>query len=66
MLKSLNQYFKLGIPLNDDALLEVETLVKELHNGNGSDEPARLCELAVSWVLSNLNPIPLVQPDYKR
>ncbi|MFJ7646133.1 ankyrin repeat domain-containing protein [Lysinibacillus sp. NPDC097279] len=66
MLKSLNQYFKLGTPLDDATLLEVETLVKELHNGNGSDEPARLCELAVSWVLSNLNPITLEQPDYKR
>lgn len=66
MLKSLNHYFNLGTSLHPAALQEAETLVKELHNGHGSDEPARLCELAVHWVLSNLNPIALEQPDYKR
>ncbi|MBG9455662.1 ankyrin [Lysinibacillus sphaericus] len=66
MLNSLNHYFSLGTPLHPDALLEAERLAKELHNGNGSNEPVRLCELAVNWVLSNLDPITLEQPDYKR
>lgn len=66
MLKSLIHNFNLGTPLNPDELQEAATLAKELHNGNGSDEPARLCELAVHWVLSNPNPITLEQPDYKR
>lgn len=66
MLNSLIHYFSLGTPLNPAALQEAATLAKELHNGNGSDEPARLCELAVYWVLSNPNPITLEQPDYKR
>lgn len=66
MLKSLNHYFSLGTPLHPAALQEAEMLVKELHNGHGSDEPARLCELAVHWVLSNPNPITLDQPDYRR
>ncbi|MFJ7405021.1 MULTISPECIES: ankyrin repeat domain-containing protein [unclassified Lysinibacillus] len=66
MLSSLNHYFSMGTPLNDAALQEAETLVKALRNGHGRDEPARLCELAVCWVLSNLNPITLEQPDYKR
>lgn len=66
MLNSLHQYFSLGTPLNDAALQETEILIKALHNGHGGDEAARLCELAVCWVLSNLNPITLEQPDYKR
>ena len=43
-----------------------KTLAKELHNGNGNEEPARLCEMAVEWVLNNPNPIALKQPGYKR
>lgn len=66
MLKSLIHYFNLGTPLNPDELQEATTLAEELHNGNGNDEPARLCELAVHWVLSNPNPMMLEQPDYKR
>ncbi|MEO4053250.1 hypothetical protein [Solibacillus sp. CAU 1738] len=66
MLKSLNHYFSLGTPLHPAALQEAAILAKELHKGDGSDEPARLCELAVHWVLSNPNPITLEQPDYKR
>lgn len=66
MLNSLIHYFSLGTPLNPALLQEAATLAKELHNGNGNDEPARLCELAVSWVLSNPNPIAMEQPEYKR
>lgn len=66
MLKSLNDYFSLGTPLHSDALQEVATLAKELSKGDGDEEPARLCELAVQWVLSNPNPIILEQPEYMR
>lgn len=66
MLNHLNHYFSLGTPLHPAALQEAATLAKELHNGHGRDEPARLCEMAVRWVLSNPNPITLEQPGYKR
>lgn len=66
MLNRLNHYFSLGTPLPPAALAEAKTLVNKLHNGHGDDEPARLCELAVHWVLNNPNPITLEQPDYKR
>lgn len=66
ILNRLIHYFSLGTPLDPTALQEVTALAKGLHNGNGSDEPARLCELAVQWVLGNPNPITLEQPDYKR
>lgn len=66
MLNSLEQYFSLGIPLQPAELEETKILAKELQKGNGGNEIARLCELAVRWVLSNLNPIRLGVPDYKR
>lgn len=66
MLNSLNHYFSLGTPLPPAVLQEAATLAKELHGGHGCDEPARLSEMAVQWVLSNPNPITLEQPDYKR
>lgn len=66
MLDALIQYFMTGMPLNDTMLQEAITLSKRLRNGSGNDEPARLCELAVYWVLANPNPITMKQPDYKR
>ncbi len=66
MLNCLSHYFSLGTPLSPAALQETKILVNKLHNGHGDDGPARLCELAVHWVLSNPNPITLEQPDYKR
>ncbi|MDO7907677.1 ankyrin repeat domain-containing protein [Paenibacillus sp. JX-17] len=66
MLNRLIDYFGLGTPLSSTLLQEAAALAKELHSGKGEDEPARLCELAVQWVLSNPHPIALEQPDYKR
>jgi len=66
MLDALIQYFMTGMPLNDTMLQEAITLSKRLRNGSGNDEPARLCELAVYWVLANPNPITMKQPDYRR
>lgn len=66
MLDALISYFMAGTPLVAATLQEATTLAKQLRNGIGDDEPARLCELAVQWVLANPNPIFLKQPDYKR
>lgn len=66
MLDALLNYFNLGTPLDSAVLQDAAALVKELYSGNNSDKPARLCELAVNWVLRNPNPITLEQPAYKR
>ena len=66
MLDALIQYFMKGTPLKDKELQEATTLAKRLSNGNGNNEPERLCELAVYWVFANPNPIFMKQPDYKR
>lgn len=66
MLDALIHYFSLGTPLDNVTLQEATILVNQLRNGIGNDEPAKLCELAVHWVLTNTNPIVLEQLDYNR
>lgn len=66
MLNALLLHFASGTPLYPAHLKEAAELAGYLRQGNGNDEPARLCELAVEWVLANPQPVPLPQPDYKR
>ncbi|OMF93058.1 ankyrin repeat domain-containing protein [Paenibacillus sp. FSL R7-0337] len=66
MLSALLLHFASGIPLDPAQLKEAAELAGYLRQGNGNDEPARLCELAVNWVLANPQPVSLPQPDYKR
>ncbi|WP_411343284.1 ankyrin repeat domain-containing protein [Paenibacillus sp. WLX1005] len=66
MLRALLHHFTLGTPLSDAQLEEAEALVKQLRNGDGMEEPARLCELAVAWVLLNPQPMTLESPEYTR
>ncbi|MUT65684.1 ankyrin repeat domain-containing protein [Paenibacillus sp. NEAU-GSW1] len=66
MLKALIIHLGSGKPLDSSLLIEAETLAESIKNGDGDDELARLCELAVCWVLSNPNPLQLEQPNYKR
>lgn len=66
MLDALIQYFMTGTPLSDTELQEATALAEQLRDGSGNDEPARLCELAVHWVLANPKPIIMETPDYKR
>ncbi|MEK4515674.1 ankyrin repeat domain-containing protein [Paenibacillus sp. FSL H8-0122] len=66
MLNALLRHFASGTPLDPAHLKEAAELAGYLRHGNGNDEPARLCELAVNWVLANPQPVSLPQPDYKR
>ena len=66
MLDALIRFFKTGVPLEADELQEAITLVKRIRGGDGDDEPARLSELAVHWVLANPDPVPMTPPDYER
>jgi hypothetical protein len=67
MLDALVKYFSMGTPLSPQELSEAAELSKQLRgNGTGDNEPARLTELSVRWVLANPNPISLDTPDYKR
>lgn len=66
MLDALLRHFASGTPLDPALLQEAAQLAGYLRQGDGNDEPARLCELAVEWVLANPQPVPLPQPDYKR
>ncbi|NGZ77690.1 ankyrin repeat domain-containing protein [Saccharibacillus alkalitolerans] len=66
MLDQLIRFFGTGTPLAPELLQEAASLAKRVRGGDGDDEPARLCELAVRWVLDNPAPIAWEQPGYKR
>ena len=68
MLNSLPNHFASGTPLSEQELEETKELISNIR-ANGSDEDAiteRLCELAVSWVILNPNPLPLGKINYSR
>ncbi len=66
MLAALPGYLATGKPLDAAALEEIARLTHTLRDGSGDEEPARLCELAVRWVLQNPTPMPLDAPAYTR
>jgi hypothetical protein len=67
MASSLLSYFVLGNSLPANELTEAEKSVASISpKGNADDEPARLAESAVKWVLLNPQPIALTKPNYKR
>lgn len=67
MLTALMQYFQSGVPLsNEDMELAAQAEAEIRPSGYGDDEPSWLCELAVKWVLNNLEPLPLGKVDYRR
>ncbi len=66
MLKAVQHDLSLGEPLEPALLEEAAVLAKQLQHGDDYDAPARLCELAVKWVLANPEPIALEKPDYRR
>lgn len=66
MLEALLRHLGTGNALTAIELEEAAALVHQLRNGNGDEEPARLTELAVKWVLANSLPIPAEKPVYRR
>ncbi|OZQ78434.1 ankyrin repeat domain-containing protein [Paenibacillus odorifer] len=66
MLDALIRHFSTGTPLTPALLQEAAALAKRFRNIAGNEQPARLCELAVQWVLANPQPISMTQPDYSR
>ncbi|MFD1885503.1 ankyrin repeat domain-containing protein [Paenibacillus wenxiniae] len=66
MVKACLHYVSLGVPLEPGLLDEAAMLAKQLQHGNDDEAPARLCELAVKWVLANPVPMVLEKPDYRR
>ena len=67
MADALPGYFTLGTALSDDELAELNTLVSEIKaQGTPNAVIDRICELAVTWVAKNPDPIALAEPSYKR
>ena len=67
MLDALLQHFASCAPLSAKELTEAAELAAVIRpTGDADDEPDRLCELAVKWVLANPNPVLLGKPKYNR
>lgn len=66
MLDALTRHLGSGAPLAPVLLQEVADLAGRLRNGSDYDAPARLCELAVLWVLANPQPLAMAQLEYTR
>lgn len=68
MLRALPGYFRMGNPLTEEDITDVERLVRNLWNGRSMNdgETKRLCAYAVAWVLKNPEVIPPLPADYAR
>ena len=66
MLRVLPEYFRLGNPLSEEDIAEVERLTHILRDGRGIDEPTKLCAYAIAWVLKNPEVIAPLPADYAR
>ena len=68
MLQALPQYLSLGNPLSDQELEETKELIAQVHGKDFDDGPRLdlLCQLALSWIKQNPEPLPLEEPSYKR
>lgn len=62
MLVALVAHLRGGTPLQLAELAESADLAKALRSGHGDEEPRRLCELAVHWVIANPQPVALATP----
>ncbi len=65
MVDALKKFLRLGQPLSDVELEEVDVISKTLPD-QGTTEIERLEELAVKWVLQNPVPTKLESVDYRR
>jgi hypothetical protein len=66
MLKALLNYLETSTPLTADDLELAAQAVAELQSGQGDDETALLCHLAVKWVLANPEPLKIGKVEYRR
>jgi hypothetical protein len=65
MADAFGRYVGAGNPLSPSELTDAATVIQEVKRRSG--DAARLCELAVAWVLSNPTPIALESPPpYRR
>lgn len=67
MLDAFIAHLASGAPLPDVELSEARKLATSLRSGHGDEKQlARVCELAVDWVLANPGPTPLGATAYGR
>lgn len=66
MLDCLAEHLSSGTPLPPDELSEAKEIIKTIYKGEADNEPERLSELAVHWVIANPDPVKLGEVSYIR
>lgn len=66
MLKIFPIYCEQGNKLSKEEIDEIKSIVKTIYHGNGNDEPEKLMDYAVKWILQNQAVLPVIQSDYNR
>jgi hypothetical protein len=62
MADAFRRYVEAGTPLSSSDLADAAAVIRDVKRRSG--DPARLCELAVAWVLLNPMPIELQSPPH--
>ena len=68
MLQAMPHYLSLGSSLSDQELEEIKQVIAQIHSKDFDDEHRldRLCQLALSWIKQNPEPISLEKTSYNR
>lgn len=67
MLRILPEYFRLGKPLKDEDILQIEKITRLLQDGRDTGElTISLCDYAVAWIRKNPEVLPPLEADYSR
>lgn len=66
MAKTFSEYFKLGQPLDDEMLEDIECITKKISKNTSKADIHLLMLYAVDWVGQNPKVLPLIEADYKR
>lgn len=66
MLDVFPIYCEQGNKLSKEEIDEIKSIVKTIYYGNGADEPEKLMDYAVKWIMQNQAVLPVIQSGYNR
>lgn len=67
MLRMFPEYFRLGNPLKDEEIVQIEKITRLLQDGRDTEDlTTSLCDYAVAWILKNPEVLPPLEADYSR
>lgn len=66
MLDVFPIYFEQGNKLSKEDIEEIKSIVKTIYHGIGDNEPEKLMDYAVKWIMQNQEVLPVIPPLYNR